>query len=131
MSNDAVIVSYARTGLAKAGRGGFNMTPAMTMAAHAMERKIAEQMGLGREANQPDVRELSKDTSIDAMAQQKVFIGRIWPCMPTCVRITVGTHDEMQHFQTAFQKVMSNAVALSMRPLNPQRKRRISAPLPS
>jgi len=68
---------------------------------------------------------------IDAMAQQKVFIGRIWPCMPTCVRITVGTHDEMQHFQTAFQKVMSNAVALSMRPLNPQRKRRISAPLPS
>src|ERR1700754_4533736 len=40
MSNDAVIVSYARTGLAKAGRGGFNMTPAMTMAAHAMEHAV-------------------------------------------------------------------------------------------
>ena len=29
----AVIVSYARTGLAKAGRGGFNDTPSMTMPA--------------------------------------------------------------------------------------------------
>jgi len=34
-----------------------------------MDRKIAEQMGLGREANKEAVRELSKDTSIDAMAQ--------------------------------------------------------------
>jgi uncharacterized membrane protein len=34
-----------------------------------MDRKIAEQMGLGREANKEEVRELSKDTSIDAMAQ--------------------------------------------------------------
>jgi len=41
---------------------------------------------------------------IDAMAAQNVFIGRIWPIMPTCVRITVGTHDEMQKFQSALQK---------------------------
>jgi len=34
-----------------------------------MDRKIAEQMGLGREANKEAVRELSKETSIDAMAQ--------------------------------------------------------------
>jgi uncharacterized membrane protein len=34
-----------------------------------MDRKIAEQMGLGRAANQEEVRELSQDTSIDAMAQ--------------------------------------------------------------
>jgi uncharacterized membrane protein len=34
-----------------------------------IDRKIAEQMGLGREANKEAVRELSKDTSIDAMAQ--------------------------------------------------------------
>jgi acetyl-CoA C-acetyltransferase len=40
MSNDAVIVSYARTGLAKAGRGGFNMTPAMSMAAHAVKHAV-------------------------------------------------------------------------------------------
>ncbi|HEX2590696.1 MAG TPA: acetyl-CoA C-acyltransferase [Rhizomicrobium sp.] len=39
-SNDAVIVSYARTGLAKAGRGGFNMTPAMTIAGHAIKHAV-------------------------------------------------------------------------------------------
>ncbi len=37
----AVIVSYARTGLAKAGRGGFNMTPNMTMLGHAIEQAVA------------------------------------------------------------------------------------------
>jgi acetyl-CoA C-acetyltransferase len=36
----AVIVSYARTGLAKAGRGGFNNTPAMTMLGHAIEHAV-------------------------------------------------------------------------------------------
>jgi len=39
---EAVIVSYARTGLAKSGRGGFNMTPPMTMAAHAIEHAVAK-----------------------------------------------------------------------------------------
>jgi len=39
---DAVIVSYARTGLAKSARGGFNMTPAMTMAAHAIKHAVAK-----------------------------------------------------------------------------------------
>ena len=34
-----------------------------------MDRKIAEQIGLGREANKETVRELSQETSIDAMAQ--------------------------------------------------------------
>jgi acetyl-CoA C-acetyltransferase len=37
---EAVVVSYARTGLAKSGRGGFNMTPAMTMAAHAISNAV-------------------------------------------------------------------------------------------
>ena len=37
---EAVIVSYARTGLAKAARGGFNITPPMTMAAHAIEHAV-------------------------------------------------------------------------------------------
>ena len=36
----AVIVSYARTGLAKATRGGFNNTPAMTMLGHAIEHAV-------------------------------------------------------------------------------------------
>jgi acetyl-CoA C-acetyltransferase len=39
---EAVIVSYARTGLAKSARGGFNMTPAMTMAAHAVKHAVAK-----------------------------------------------------------------------------------------
>jgi acetyl-CoA C-acetyltransferase len=37
---EAVIVSYARTGLAKSGRGGFNMTPVMSMAAHAIKHAV-------------------------------------------------------------------------------------------
>ena len=41
-----------------------------------------------------------------AMAKENVLIGRIWPIMPTWVRVTVGTQDEMAKFQTAFQKVM-------------------------
>ena len=42
----------------------------------------------------------------DAMAKENVLIGRVWPIMPTCVRITVGTQEEMERFQVAFQKVM-------------------------
>jgi len=47
---------------------------------------------------------------IDAMAKQNVFIGRIWPVMPTYTRITIGTAPEMEQFQTAWRKVMSGAV---------------------
>jgi histidinol-phosphate aminotransferase len=42
----------------------------------------------------------------DAMAKENVMIGRIWPIMPTWVRITVGTQPEMEKFQAAFEKVM-------------------------
>jgi histidinol-phosphate aminotransferase len=42
----------------------------------------------------------------DAVAKENVMIGRVWPIMPTWVRITVGTQEEMEHFQAAFQKVM-------------------------
>src|SRR6201986_2395866 len=37
---EAVIVSYARTGLAKSGRGGFNITPPMSLAAHAIQHAV-------------------------------------------------------------------------------------------
>jgi len=37
---EAVVVSYARTGLAKSARGGFNITPPMTMAAHAIKHAV-------------------------------------------------------------------------------------------
>ncbi len=57
-----------------------------------------------------DTKRTAKDV-IDGMAQQKVFIGRVWPVMPTWVRVTVGTGPEMDLFQVAFQRVMSGAVA--------------------
>jgi len=47
---------------------------------------------------------------IDAMQQQNVYVGRIWPIMPTYVRITIGTQAEMDQFQTAFARVMKGAV---------------------
>ncbi|HTU41420.1 MAG TPA: pyridoxal phosphate-dependent aminotransferase [Candidatus Aquilonibacter sp.] len=69
---------------------------------------------------------------IDAMAQQKVYIGRVWPVMPTCVRITVGTRDEMEQFQAAMHKVMRGTVAFSLRPGKSKRNwSRSGAPLPS
>src|ERR1044071_377552 len=40
MAREAVIVSYTRTGLAKSHRGGFNNTPAMSMAAHAIKHAV-------------------------------------------------------------------------------------------
>ncbi len=46
---EAVVVSYARTGLAKTGRGGFNITPAVTMMAHSIQHAV-EKSGIEREA---------------------------------------------------------------------------------
>jgi len=37
---EPVVVSYARTGLAKSARGGFNNTPAVTMLAHAIKHAV-------------------------------------------------------------------------------------------
>lgn len=51
---------------------------------------------------------------IAAMSAQNVFIGRQWPVWPTHVRITVGTQNEMERFQAAFQRVMSGAAAASL-----------------
>ena len=38
---EAVIVSYARTGLAKSGRGGFNNTHGAAMAGHCIQHAVA------------------------------------------------------------------------------------------
>ena len=46
---EAVIVSYARTGLAKSARGGFNMTPTVTIAAHAIKHAV-EKSGVSKDA---------------------------------------------------------------------------------
>ena len=45
---EAVIVSYARTGLAKSGRGGFNITPPMSIAAHAIKHAV-ERAGVDKD----------------------------------------------------------------------------------
>lgn len=44
---------------------------------------------------------------VEAMRQQKVYIGRVWPSWPTYVRVSVGTQDEMNKFKSAFIKVMA------------------------
>ncbi len=49
MTREAVIVSYARTGMAKSQRGGFNMTPTVTMAAHAIKHAV-ERSGVDKAA---------------------------------------------------------------------------------
>jgi len=46
---EAVVVSYARTGLAKSARGGFNITPTVSMAAHAVKHAV-ERSGVEKEA---------------------------------------------------------------------------------
>ena len=43
-----------------------------------------------------------------AMLEQKIAIGRTWPAMPTHVRVTIGTQDEMTRFQTVFARVMDS-----------------------
>jgi histidinol-phosphate/aromatic aminotransferase/cobyric acid decarboxylase-like protein len=65
---------------------------------------------------------------IDAMATQKVFIGRIWPAWPTYTRITVGTRPEMEQFQAAFKKAMSGAVTAKVARTTPQRRDGIQFP---
>jgi histidinol-phosphate aminotransferase len=42
-----------------------------------------------------------------AMLKHKVAIGRAWPALPTYVRITIGTPDEMAKFKSAFDRVMN------------------------
>ncbi len=40
-----------------------------------------------------------------AMAEQKVYIGRAWPVWPNYVRVSVGSKEEMAKFKEAFAKV--------------------------
>jgi histidinol-phosphate aminotransferase len=69
-----------------------------------------------------DTKRPGKDV-IAAMAHQNVFIGRIWPVLPTCVRITIGTHTEMERFQTAFQRVIDGTAVGRLDPRPPTRRR--------
>jgi len=55
---EAVIVSYARTGLAKSARGGFNITPTVSIAAHSVKHAVAK-------------------AGIDGASVEDVFMGNI------------------------------------------------------
>ena len=46
-----------------------------------------------------------------AMLGENVAVGRTWASMPTYVRVTVGTRDEMARFQAAFVKCMGQQPA--------------------
>jgi histidinol-phosphate aminotransferase len=63
-----------------------------------------------------DAKRPGKD-AIDGMAAQEIFIGRIWPIMPSWVRITVGTQEEMERFQVAWKRVM-DGTAVGKAPQN-------------
>jgi histidinol-phosphate aminotransferase len=45
----------------------------------------------------------------NAMLKENVAIGRSWPAMPNYVRVTVGTKQEMERFQSAFVKCMDTS----------------------
>ncbi len=61
-----------------------------------------------------DTKRPGKDV-IDAMTHLNVIIGRVWPVMPTWVRITVGTENEMEQFQAAFKRVMDGTAVGKLR----------------
>ena len=44
---------------------------------------------------------------VQGLADQKVFIGRLWPAWPTHVRVSIGTQEDMDKFKTALMKVMA------------------------
>jgi len=43
---------------------------------------------------------------VRAMAEHKIYIGRVWKAWPTHVRVSIGTKEEMAKFMTAFEQVM-------------------------
>ncbi len=120
-------------------RGGWNSMPTTAVAAAAASLKdpqvVPERKRINAEIRQQtfewldrkgysyipsqsnffmlDTRRPGKD-AIDAMARQNIAIGRVWPTMPTWVRITVGTQPEMEAFQAAFKKVMDGTAVGSL-----------------
>jgi histidinol-phosphate aminotransferase len=43
---------------------------------------------------------------IDALRNRGVEVGRLFPALPTFMRVTVGTSSEMKQFLSAFKEVM-------------------------
>jgi len=53
-----------------------------------------------------DTRKPSRE-AIAALRKENVYVGRPWPSMPTHIRVSVGTKEEMEKFQAAFVKVFA------------------------
>jgi histidinol-phosphate/aromatic aminotransferase/cobyric acid decarboxylase-like protein len=53
-----------------------------------------------------DVRRAGREIG-SALRRENILVGRTWPSLPTHVRVTVGTPEEMNRFKTAFLKVMA------------------------
>ena len=47
------------------------------------------------------------DRRIDGMRAHGVEVGRVFPALPTFMRVTIGTAPEMKQFVTAFKEVMA------------------------
>ena len=88
MTREAVIVSTARTGLAKSGRGGFNMTHGAAMAGHAVKHSI-ERAGL--EPGEIDDVIMGCGTPEGATGQNVGRLAAIWAgCPVTTSGVTVN-----------------------------------------
>ena len=44
---------------------------------------------------------------IEALKQRKVEVGRVFPALPTHLRVTIGTQPQMKAFLDAFRQVMA------------------------
>lgn len=45
--------------------------------------------------------------AIAALRKENVYVGRVWAAMPTYIRVSIGTPEEMGKFKAAFVKVMN------------------------
>jgi histidinol-phosphate aminotransferase len=45
--------------------------------------------------------------AIEALRKENVYVGRVWPSVPTHIRVSVGTQADMDGFKKAFLKVMA------------------------
>ncbi|MGB0111684.1 MAG: thiolase family protein, partial [Ilumatobacteraceae bacterium] len=92
---EAVFVSYARTGLAKAGRGGFNITPAMSMAAHAISSAV-ERAGI-----EP---ELVEDVALGNGAHGAANLGRLAGLLAG-LPVTTGGNTIQRHCSSGLNSI--------------------------
>ena len=67
---------------------------------------ISGQAGTGKDTAAKFMVDTHKPTleARDALRKENVYVGRPWPSMPTSIRVTVGTAEEMKKFQDAFVK---------------------------